>query len=200
MAGAATTHDLMLPATRLEPEPAAPAAPAAPSTVAEVYDRHAAMVFRALRALGVPDASLDDAVQDVFLVVHRRLGEFEGRSALTTWLYGIARRVASDHRRRRPLGTGPMPTVDPPDRAPAPDQVLARQQAARTVMEILDAMEPEKREVFALMELEQLSAPAVAELLGVPLNTVYSRLRLARVRFDQAVARLAAIDAREVSP
>lgn len=174
-------------------------APVEPLTVAEVYDRHAAMVFRALRAFGVADASLDDAVQDVFLVVHRRLAEFEGRSALTTWLYGIARRVAADHRRRRPLGTGPMPTLDLPDRGPAPDQALARQEAARTVMEILDAMEPEKREVFALMELEQLSAPAVAELLGVPLNTVYSRLRLARVRFDQAVARLAAIDAREVA-
>jgi RNA polymerase sigma-70 factor (ECF subfamily) len=67
-------------------------------------------------------------------------------------------------------------------------------------MEILEAMEPDKREVFALMELEQLSAPAVAEMIGVPLNTVYSRLRLARARFEQALARLAATELREVTP
>lgn len=189
----------MLPATRLEVLP--PLAAAVGLTVAELYDHHAAMVFRALRALGVADASLDDAVQDVFLVVHRRLAEFEGRSAITTWLYGIARRVASDHRRRRPLGTGPMDALTHvADGRPAPDQQVARRQAARAVLDILDEMDPDKREVFALMELEQLSAPAVAELLGVPLNTIYSRLRLARARFEQALARRAAISAREEQP
>ncbi|MBK9031259.1 MAG: sigma-70 family RNA polymerase sigma factor [Myxococcales bacterium] len=188
----------MMPATRLDP---APAEPVSGLTVAGLYDQHAAMVFRSLRALGVPDASLDDAVQDVFLVVHRRLADFEGRSAVTTWLYGIARRVAADHRRKRPLGTGPMAILpELADRGPAPDQSLARRQAARIVMEILDAMDPDKREVFALMELEQLSAPTVAELIGVPLNTVYSRLRLARARFEQALARLAAVGVREVTP
>ncbi|MEZ4404750.1 MAG: sigma-70 family RNA polymerase sigma factor [Kofleriaceae bacterium] len=192
---AAATYPNMMPASVLEPP-----APAAALTVAEVYDRHAAMVFRSLRALGVAEASLDDAVQDVFLVVHRRLAEFEGRSAITTWLYGIARRVAADHRRRRPIGTGPMPTIDPPDRAAAPDVALARRRAAQTVMEILDAMEPDQREVFALMEIEQQRAPVVAELLGVPLNTVYSRLRLARARFEQALARRAAVRAREEAP
>jgi RNA polymerase sigma-70 factor (ECF subfamily) len=183
---------------RLEPE----ASPAQPRwTVAELYDQHAAMVFRALRALGVPEASVDDALQDVFLVVHRRLAEFEGRSAVTTWLYGIARRVAAGYRRRRPLGTGPVEALAAiPDHRPAPDHQLARQRAAQTVMEILDAMEPEKREVFALMELEQQSAPTVAELLGVPLNTVYSRLRLARARFEQALARRSATGLREVTP
>lgn len=195
-----STHVEMMPATRLDPDPS----PAAGLTVAELYDQHAAMVFRALRALGVPDASLDDAVQDVFLVVHRRLADFEGRSAVTTWLYGIARRVAADHRRKRPLGTGPLATLtelpELPDRGPAPDQTLARRRAARTVMEILETMDPDKREVFALMELEQLSAPAVAEMIGVPLNTVYSRLRLARQRFEQAVARIAATNLREVAP
>lgn len=188
----------MLTASRLDLS-AAPAV-AVPS-LAEIYDRHAAMVFRALRALGVHEASLDDAVQDVFLVVHRRLGEFEGRAAITTWLYGIARRVASEHRRRRPLGTGQQDALAAmPDAGPAPDQTVARRQAARAVLEILDEMDAEKREVFALMELEQMSAPAVAELLGVPLNTVYSRLRLARARFEQALARRAAVTAREEQP
>ncbi|MBL8620595.1 MAG: sigma-70 family RNA polymerase sigma factor [Myxococcales bacterium] len=192
------THAEMMPATRLDPDPA-PGPPVL--SVAELYDLHAAMVFRSLRALGVHEANLDDAVQDVFLVVHRRLADFEGRSAITTWLYGIARRVAADYRRRRPLGTGPLATVvEVADRGPAPSETLARREAARTVMEILEAMEPDKREVFALMELEQLSAPVVAEMIGVPLNTVYSRLRLARARFEQALARLAATELREVTP
>lgn len=195
-----TTDPMMLPATRLEVDAGATAV-GLTMTVAELYDRHAAMVFRALRALGVTDASLDDAVQDVFLVVHRRLGDFEGRSLITTWLYGIARRVAADYRRKRPLGTGPQDVLSyVPDGGPAPDQHLARREAARAVLAILDEMEPEKREVFALMEVEQLSAPAVAELLGVPLNTVYSRLRLARARFEQALARRAATSAREEQP
>jgi len=191
---------MMLTAARIDADPPATATVAVPS-LAEIYDRHAAMVFRALRALGVHDASLDDAVQDVFLVVHRRLADFEGRAAITTWLYGIARRVASEHRRRRPTGTGQLEVVGHvADGGPTPDLQVARRQAARAVIEILDEMEPEKREVFALMEVEQLSAPAVAELLGVPLNTVYSRLRLARARFEQALARRAAISAREEQP
>lgn len=195
---AAPTHPSMLTAT-LSSAPAAAAAPAL--TVAEVYDRHAVMVFRALRALGVPPANLDDAVQDVFIVVHRRLGEFEGRAALTTWLFAIARRVAADHRRRRPAGTQPLAAVaEVADGGVSPERAVAQAQAARAVLAILDTLDPDQREVFVLMELEQLAAPAVAEIVGVPLNTVYSRLRLARQRFEQGVARRAAARAREESP
>ena len=93
------THAEMMPATRLDPDPA----PGPPGlSVAELYDRHAAMVFRSLRALGVHEANLDDAVQDVFLVVHRRLADFEGRSAITTWLYGIAMNLVRNHLSRSP--------------------------------------------------------------------------------------------------
>lgn len=195
---AATTDPSMLTATL----PAPPAAAAAASlTVAEVYERHAAMVFRALRALGVPPASLDDAVQDVFLVVHRRLGEFEGRAALTTWLFAIARRVAADHRRRVPRGTQPLSAVvEVADAGADPARAAQTAEAARAVLAILDTLDAEQREVFVLMELEQLAAPAVAEIVGAPLNTVYSRLRLARARFEQALARRAAVRAREESP
>lgn len=195
---AATTDPAMLTATL----PGTSAAAAAPTlTVAEVYERHAAMVFRALRSLGVPPASLDDAVQDVFMVVHRRLGQFEGRAALTTWLFAIARRVASDYRRRIPRGTQPLSAVaEVADRAADPARVVEHAEAARAVLAILDTLEPDQREVFVLMELEQLAAPAVAEIVGAPLNTIYSRLRLARQRFEQAVARRAAVRAREESP
>jgi len=155
-------------------------------TLEEVYDRHAAMVWRALRGLGVPADRVDDAVQDVFLVVHRRLGDFEGRASIATWLHAIARRVAGKHRRR---DAGAPLDRDHASAEDSPLETAQRHQAARLVLAILDELDDDKREVFALMELEQLTAPAVATLLGIPLNTVYSRLRLARQRFDAALAR-----------
>lgn len=158
-------------------------------SLAEVYDRHAAMVWRTLRALGVEEAALDDAMQDVFIVVHRRIGDFEGRSALSTWIYGIARRVASQYRRRRRDRADESALAREVAPGPSPRESAERQQAARLVMELLAELDEEKREVFVLMELEQLPAPAVAEMLGIPVNTAYSRLRLARQRFEAALAR-----------
>lgn len=164
------------------------AAVATPS-LAEVYDSHVAMVWRTLRALGVDEATLDDAVQDVFIVVHRRLGDFEGRSALSTWIYGIARRVASQYRRRRRDGADPALLERQAEPGPSPRETAERRQAAKLVMELLAELDEDKREVFVLMELEQLPAPAVAEMLAIPVNTAYSRLRLARQRFEAALAR-----------
>ena len=173
---------------------AAPAHAPARATVsmpslAEVYDRHAAMVWRTLRALGVDEAALDDAMQDVFIVVHRRLGDFEGRSALSTWIYGIARRVASQYRRRRRDRSDETALAREAEPGPSPRERAEQRQAARLVMELLAELDEEKREVFVLMELEQLAAPVVAEMLAIPVNTAYSRLRLARQRFEAALAR-----------
>lgn len=158
-------------------------------SLAEIYDRHVAMVWRTLRALGVDEAAVDDAVQDVFIVVHRKLGQFEGRSALSTWIYGIARRVASQYRRRRRVDGDPARLAREVEPGPSPREDVERRQAARLVMELLAELDEDKREVFVLMELEQLPAPVVAELLGIPVNTAYSRLRLARARFEAALAR-----------
>jgi RNA polymerase sigma-70 factor (ECF subfamily) len=150
----------------------------------EIYEAHFAFVWRVLRTLGVPDAAIDDAAQDVFVVVHRRLPEFEGRSAVTTWLFSIARRTAAAYRRRtgrtEALDEEPVGTSDP-------FASLSRARAAATVMAILDAMDDDKRIVFALVELEQLSVPEVARILELNLNTAYSRLRLARHAFELAV-------------
>lgn len=167
----------------------APTRAVAVPSLAEVYDQHAAMVWRTLRALGVDEAAVDDAVQDVFLVVHRRLADFEGRSALSTWIYGIARRVASQYRRRRRPDGDPAALERQAEPGPSPRDDAARRQAARLVMDILAELDDEKREVFVLMELEQLAAPVVAEMLSIPVNTAYSRLRLARQRFEAALAR-----------
>jgi RNA polymerase sigma-70 factor (ECF subfamily) len=156
-----------------------------------IYDEYFDFVWRSLRRLGIPDAQLDDAVQDVFLVVHRRLGEFEGRSTLKTWLFGITLRVASVHRRtaaRRP--TEPL-VEDLPDQTASPlaDAFTEAAEAARLVRRLLECLDEDRRAVFVLAELEEMTAPEISAALGVNLNTVYSRLRLARRDFDAALAR-----------
>ena len=151
-----------------------------------VYTAHVAFVWRVLRTFGVADAQLEDAVQDVFIVVHRRLPEWEGRAAITTWLFAIARRVASSHRRRKAGTRTETMTVDPEGPADTFAE-MSRAQASATVMSILERMDEDKRIVFALVELEQLSVPEVARMLELNLNTAYSRLRLARAAFELAV-------------
>jgi RNA polymerase sigma-70 factor (ECF subfamily) len=154
----------------------------------EVYAAHAPFVWRILRTLGVPPAGIEDAVQDVFVVVHRRLPEFEGRAAITTWLFAIARRVAGAHRRKASSRTEEL--VDEPAGSADTFASVSRAQAAATVTAILDGMDEDKRLVFALVELEQLSVPEVAKMLDLNLNTAYSRLRLARQAFEQAAKRV----------
>jgi len=156
----------------------------------QVYSDHVAFVWRTLRSFGVGEAHLEDAVQDVFVVVHRRLPEWEGRAAITTWLFAIARRVAAASRRR--AGTHDERTAQLDDEhAGSADTfaALSRAQAAATVMQILDGFDEDKRVVFALVELEQVAVPEVARMLDINLNTAYSRLRLARAAFEQAVRR-----------
>ncbi len=157
----------------------------------ELYEQHVTFVWRTVRAFGVADTQLEDAVQDVFVVVHRRLPEWEGRAALTTWLFSIARRVASGYRRKR--GRAEQRTITTPvedcELAGTADTfaALSRAEAAATVMAILDTLDEDKRVVFALVELEQMAVPEVARILELNLNTTYSRLRLARQAFELAV-------------
>jgi RNA polymerase sigma-70 factor (ECF subfamily) len=156
----------------------------------ELYDLHVDFVWRSLRSLGVREHALEDAVQDVFLVVHRRLAEFEHRSTFRTWIFGVAMRVAHDHRRREARKGGLSPLdVEIADRAPSPDERAAQAEALREVAELLEALDPEKRAIFVLAELEQWTAPEIAEALSINLNTVYSRIRAARRDFEAAYAR-----------
>jgi RNA polymerase sigma-70 factor (ECF subfamily) len=156
-----------------------------------LYAEHVAFVFRTLRQLGVPESTLEDAVQNVFIVVHRKLGEFEGRASLRTWLFRIVRRVASDARRsmRRRGGTEPIDEAMVDDGARLPDGEAERNEAARRLAQILETLDDEKRAVFVLAEIESMSAPEIAEALGVNVNTVASRLRAARQAFERALER-----------
>ncbi len=158
-----------------------------------IYVAHFGFVWRSLRALGVGEDSAEDAAQDVFLVVHRRLGDFEGRAKLTTWLYAICRRVASDYGRRRGKRSiaSPHDADEQPDRrGKSPLVSIESAQAAALLERFLAELLPEQRDVFFLMCVEELSAPETAEILDVKLNTVYSRLRLAKQKFERYVARV----------
>ena len=172
-------------------------------TFAELYESSFAFVWRTARRLGTPEASLDDMVQEIFIVAFRRQEEFEGRSSVNTWLYGIVFNVVRAHRRelgaKHPHTLLPERPADPSglvDRADGPDEQAAKREAARFVDQFLDGLDDDRRAVFVLAELEQLSAPEIAAIVGAPLNTVYSRLRLARVDFSESVARFRARDAR----
>ncbi|CAN5907760.1 N/A [soil metagenome] len=154
----------------------------------DVYAEHVAYVWRVLRTFGVGESQLEDAVQDVFVVVHRRLPEWEGRAAITTWLFAIARRVAASHRRKATASRARNESLtDDPAGTSDTFAAMSRAQAAATVMRILETLDEDKRIVFALVELEQLAVPEVARMLDLNLNTTYSRLRLARAAFEAAV-------------
>jgi RNA polymerase sigma-70 factor (ECF subfamily) len=163
---------------------------------ADVYDAAFPWVFRAARRLGVAQGSLDDVVQDVFVIVHRKLPTFEGRSSLKSWIYGITLRVVRDRRRtakRKPESlTEGEELAAVPDAARDPQSDTLRREALATLLRVLDALPEEQREVFVLAELEELPAPEIAEATGINLNTVYSRLRAARKSFEAEAARLRA--------
>ena len=160
----------------------------------DVYRDHFAFVWRSAKRLGVRDASLDDIVQEVFVIVHRRLAEFEGRSSVKTWLFGITLRVARDHRRSatRKNRDGGGDPIDPDTlraATPGPSDSIEKTEAVRLLHAILDEMDDERREIFVMAELEQMSMPDIAGTLGLNVNTAYARLRAARLAFEEGVAR-----------
>jgi RNA polymerase sigma-70 factor (ECF subfamily) len=173
-------------------------APPVGVTFDEVYAEYFEMVWRAARRLGTPEASVDDVTQDVFLVLHRRLPEFdEARASLRSWIYGVVVRVVRDHRRtfRRkesrnvPLVTDAVSEAPVPSPAPAPSDVAERNEAFALLCALLDELDQDKRELLVLSELEEMTVPEIARVLGANVQTVYSRLRAARKAFDQAYAR-----------
>lgn len=161
--------------------PHTPENPGKIPTVAEVFRELAPFVWRALVRLGVAERDVDDACQEVFMVVHRKLPEFEGRSTVRTWVYGIAVRVASDYRKRGHVRREVM-TDEVPDGASKEDPHVdaARREARKTLDRILDTLDEDKRTVFVLYEIEQVTMAEVAEAVGCPLQTAYSRLHAAR--------------------
>jgi RNA polymerase sigma-70 factor, ECF subfamily len=173
------------------PQPALPkgAPPSLPS-FPQLYAEQSPFVWRTLRRLGVREADLEDVCQEAFMIVHRRLPEFEGRSKLGTWLFGICVRLASDYRRRA-YNRRETAVSELPDGALPPEQVelVARRQARARLDAILDALDEDKRTVFVLFELEQWPMTQVSEAVGCPVQTAYARLYAARQKVQEALNR-----------
>lgn len=147
-------------------------------------------VWRTLRRLGLDDSEAEDASQEVFWVAARRLSLIQEQSE-RAYLFSTALRIAATHRRsRRRRAEVIQPSFDE-QRSLAPDpEELQQQEEARALLgDILASMDLDLRAVFVLFELEELSGPVIAELLGIPVGTVNSRLRRARAVFRHAVRR-----------
>jgi RNA polymerase sigma-70 factor, ECF subfamily len=147
----------------------------------DVFNDHARFVWRVLLGLGLADADVPDASQQVFVVVHDRLGDLADGCSLRTFIYGICLRVASDFRRRAHRRHERL-VADLPERSTAATQeerAMARE-SLRAVEAALDRLPPAQREVFVLYEIEELTMDEVAQALGCPLQTAYSRLHAAR--------------------
>lgn len=163
-------------------------------TFAEVFDAEFGYVWKTLRRLGVSEADAQDQTQEVFVVVHELLGDYDPARPLRPWLFGIAYRIACRYRalarHRRELPTDATPeALDP---APMPDEAIAEEQARERLLRALAGVELGRRAVFVMSVLDERPMPEVAEALGIPLNTAYSRLRLAREDLEAALKRLRA--------
>lgn len=155
-----------------------------------VYEAYFDFVWRSVSYRGVPAALRDDVVQEVFVVVHRKLAEYEGRSTVRTWLTGIVRRVVRDQLKKRSHHmSGEELVVEPAAPGPTPAEALEQKQAADTLERILSKMSEEQREAFVLLEVEGLSGREIAEAVGVNENTIWTRVRAARGIFNLALAR-----------
>jgi RNA polymerase sigma-70 factor (ECF subfamily) len=159
----------------------------------EIFKTYSAFVWRVLLRLGVAEADVEDVAQEVFVGVHRNLPRFEGRCSLRTWVYGICHRRAVDYRRRAHT-RHEIATDEPPDAGTDASQEdgIDLKSARAQLAQMLDSLDDDKRAVFVLFEIEQVPMEEVAEIVGCPLQTAYSRLYAARRKIDAAATRLRA--------
>lgn len=169
-----------------------PASPSQDPRFRAIFEREWRYVWTTLRRLGISAPDLDDLCQEVLLRVYRQLDQYDPARPLRPWLFGIAHRVASEWRRyRRRHPERPEESVpETVDTTPGADETLAQREARALVLKALEAIDIDRRGVFILHELDGVAVPEIATALGIPLNTAYSRLRLARDEFRGAVQRL----------
>ena len=168
-----------------------------PPGLAQIYEQHFDFVWRNARRLGVPEASADDVAQDVFVIVQRRMADYDGRGSLKAWIFGILVRVVRDHRRsfRRkgarqvPLDQAMQSVSSALEPGPSPVEAAERAEHARLLERLLAELDEDKRTVLILFELEQWTLREIAELFGSNTNTIHSRLRAAKRAFEVAYVR-----------
>ncbi len=164
--------------------------PAEPRTFNAIFRAEFDYVWNSLRRLGIPERDLEDLTHDVFFRVYERFADYDAARPLRPWLFGFSFRVASDYRRRfsnrREVLSSASETSDP---APTALDRLVQAEAMTLAQAALDAIEIDRRAVFILHEIDGCSVPEIAGALALPLNTTYSRLRVAREEFRAALHR-----------
>lgn len=167
----------------------------APTRLRTLFDEHGAFVCRSLRVLGVPEADLDDALQEVFLVVFQRMHDYEERGRARAWLYSICTRVVRSHRRKLRRRREEV-SYEVPDAPAAATQLdhIAEHEALALGQQLLARLPQEQRDVFWLYEVEDVPMAEIARALDCPLQTAYSRLHKARERVMTAARQLEAKD------
>jgi RNA polymerase sigma-70 factor, ECF subfamily len=158
-----------------------------------IFEQEFDYVWHSLCRLGVRESDVKDAAQEVFITVHGLLADYDPSRPLRPWLFGITYRIASRQRalarhRREVFGDAP----DRADGSASPEKALEVRQRQRLAQCAIDQLELGRRAVFVLHEIDGEPVPEIAHALGIPLNTAYSRLRLAREDFRRAVRRMTA--------
>lgn len=162
--------------------------PTSTPDLARACAEHTAYLRARLRGLGVAEASLDDAVQDVFEVLVRRLGDFDSRFSLRQWMAGVARRIARRHRERALRTPEPVDEAEHASSGLDPERWASRQEALAVVRSFLEQLDADRWAVFVLSEIEGLRGTEIAAELDVNLSTVYARLRTAKQAFERALS------------
>jgi RNA polymerase sigma-70 factor (ECF subfamily) len=162
--------------------------------IAALVVEHATFVFRVLTHLGVPSSHVEDASQEVFLIVLRQLDGFEGRSSVQTWLFGICRNVARSFRRRE-RGKLEVSTEELPESVvqPAQEGEVWIRRAHQLLLQALEVLDEEQRAVFVLFEVEQFTMDQIAASLNCPTSTCYARLYAARSKVQAQLRRREAL-------
>jgi len=156
-------------------------------TFRELFDAEFNYVCRVLRRLGVREADMEDVAQQLFVSVHRRFDELEPSRGTRAWLFSFALRASANYRRLARHREREELPAESPASTPDPEQQATRGEARQQVLTALDALPTERRTVFVMHDIEGFTAPEIAEQMEIPLNTVYSRIRLARAEFRKAV-------------
>ncbi len=194
--GGHSTYVMSAPAAQLGSEASLrESTPVAPldAELRELYAAHAPLVWRTLRRLGVAQEQLEDGVQDVFLIVHRQHGAFQGRSTIRTWIVGIAVRVAKGYRRTEVRYTQRIDRLAAyltceVDAAMSPSDATEQREASELLHGLLARLTHEQREMLVLVELEELTVREASEALGIRVRTGQRRLRAAIQAMSAAVA------------
>jgi len=160
------------------------------ATFHAIYRSELPYVWKTLRRLGVLPHDLEDVVHDLFVVVHRRLGDYDRSRPLRPWLFGIAVRVVSDYRRSsHRVHAALRSDAEPPPEAPIAEERVTEREARTLFLRALETLDLERRAVLVMHDLDEIDMPEIAAALSLPLNTAYSRLRLARADLSKYLQR-----------